>query len=197
MAGVGATTGALVEATHALGRPVAAHASSAEGMRRAALAGVQTIEHGDGGTPEIFRLMKEKGIAWCPTLAATEAYAEYFDGWRKGEGPPPPRVVQSREAFRAGLRAGVTICFGGDVGVFPHGDNVRELALMVENGMTPLAAVRAATSGNARSFGLEREIGRIAPGLAADLVAVRGDPTLDVEALRRVEAVFANGRRAR
>ena len=188
---------ALVAAARGLGRPVAAHASSADGMRRAALAGVQTIEHGDGGTAEVFRLMKEKGIAWCPTLAATEAYAEYFDGWRKGEGEIPPRVVQSRAAFRAGLGAGVTVCFGGDVGVFPHGDNVRELELMVENGMTPLAALRAATSGNARSFGLEQRLGRIAPGLVADLVAVQGDPTRDIAALRRVEAVFANGRRVR
>jgi imidazolonepropionase-like amidohydrolase len=188
---------ALVETAHALGRPVAAHATSAEGMRRAALAGVQTIEHGDGGTPEVFRLMKEKKVAWCPTLAASEAYAEYFDGWRKGAGEVPPRVVQSRAAFRAGLAAGVTICFGGDVGVFPHGDNVRELVLMVENGMTPLAALRAATSGNALSFGHEHRLGRIAPGFAADLVAVQGDPTRDVMALRSVEAVFAAGRRVR
>ena len=188
---------ALVAAARGLGRPVAAHASSADGMRRAALAGVQTIEHGDGGTAEVFRLMKEKGIAWCPTLAATEAYAEYFDGWRKGEGEIPPRVVQSRAAFRAGLGAGVAVCFGGDVGVFPHGDNVRELELMVENGMSPLAALRAATSGNARSFGLEQRLGRIVPGLVADLVAVQGDPTRDITTLRRVEAVFANGRRVR
>ena len=188
---------ALVEAAHALGRPVAALATSAEGMRRAALAGVQTIEHGDGGTPEVFRLLKEKKIAWCPTLAASEAYAEYFDGWRKGAGEVPLRVAQSRAAFRAGLAAGVTICFGGDVGVFPHGDNVRELVLMVENGMTPLAALRAATSGNALSFGHEQRLGRIAPGFAADLVAVQGDPTRDVMALRSVEAVFAGGRRVR
>ncbi|HEX6645184.1 MAG TPA: amidohydrolase family protein [Gemmatimonadales bacterium] len=188
---------ALVAAARALGRPVAAHASSADGMRRAALAGVQTIEHGDDGTPDVFRLMKEKGIAWCPTLAASEAYAEYFDGWKKGEGEVPARVRRSRAAFRAGLDAGVTICFGGDVGVFPHGENVRELELMVENGMTPLAALQAATSGNARSFGLEERLGRIAPGLVADLVAVRGDPTRDVAALRSVEAVYARGRRVR
>ena len=184
---------ALVETAHALGRPVAAHASSAEGMRRAVLAGVQTIEHGDGGTPEVFRLMKEKKVAWCPTLAAAEAYAEYFDGWRKGAGDVPARVVQSRAAFRAALAAGVTICFGGDVGVFSHGDNVRELELMVAGGMTPLAALRAATSGNAKSFGLDDRLGRIATGYRADLVAVEGDPTRDLAALRRVRAVVSRG----
>jgi imidazolonepropionase-like amidohydrolase len=184
---------ALVGAAHALRRPVAAHATSAEGMRRAALAGVETIEHGDGGTAEVFRLMKEKNVAWCPTLAASEAYAEYFDGWRDRQRPPPPRVLQSRAAFRAALASGVTICFGGDVGVFPHGENVRELELMVENGMTPLDALRAATSGNARSFGLEDRLGRIAPGHVADLVAVEGDPTREIGALRRVRAVYARG----
>lgn len=184
---------ALVETAHALGRPVAAHASSAEGMRRAALAGVETIEHGDGGTPEVFRLLRERNVAWCPTLAASEAYAEYFDGWRRGDQEAPPRVQQSRAAFRAGRAAGVTICFGGDAGVFPHGENVRELGLMVESGMTPLAALRAATSGNARSFGLEDRLGRIAPGYLADLVAVEGDPTRDVAVLRQVRAVYLGG----
>lgn len=187
---------ALVGTAHALGRRVAAHATSAEGMRRAAIAGVETIEHGDGGTAEVFRLMKEKHVAWCPTLAASEAYAEYFDGWRRGPGEVPARVRQSRAAFRAGLAAGVTICFGGDVGVFSHGENVRELELMVENGMTPLAALRAATSGNARWLGLEARLGRIAPGFLADLVAVERDPTDNISALRRVRAVFIRGKRA-
>jgi imidazolonepropionase-like amidohydrolase len=186
---------ALVKAARALGRPVAAHATSAEGMRRAVLAGVRTIEHGDGGTPEIFRLMKERDVAWCPTLAASEAYAEYFDGWKKGQGKVPARVREHRSAFRAALAAGVTICFGGDVGVYPHGDNVRELELMVENGMTPLAALRAATSGNARWLGLEARLGRITPGFLADLVAVEGDPTGDIAALRRVRSVFIRGKR--
>jgi imidazolonepropionase-like amidohydrolase len=185
----------LVETAHGAGRPVAAHASSAEGIMRAVLAGVETIEHGDGGTPAVFRLMKQRGVALCPTLAASEAYSEYFDGWKKGQGSVPGRVRESRAAFRAALDAGVTICFGGDVGVYPHGDNVRELALMVENGMTPLAALKAATSGNARTFKLEDRLGRIAPGYLADLVAVEGDPTRDVAALRRVRAVFKGGAR--
>ncbi len=185
----------LVETARGAGRPVAAHSTTAEGMRRAVLAGVETIEHGDGGTPEVFRLMRSRGVALCPTLAASEAYAEYFAGWVKGKTPPPHDLVAKRASFRAALDAGVTICFGGDVGVFRHGDNVRELELMVEYGMTPLAAVRAATSGNAAIFHLADRLGKIAPGYLADLIAVEGDPTRDISALRKVRMVLIGGRR--
>jgi imidazolonepropionase-like amidohydrolase len=184
----------LVATARGAGAPVAAHATTPEGMRRAVLAGVETIEHGDAGTPEVFRLMRQKGVGYCATLAAGEAYATYFEGWKKGKAPAPASVVQKQRSFRAALDAGVPICFGGDVGVFRHGDNVRELELMVEYGMTPLAALRAATSGNARLFDLEEQVGRIAPGMLADLVAVEGDPTRDIAALRRVRAVLASGR---
>ena len=186
----------LVETAQGSGRPVAAHATTEEGMRRAVMAGVETIEHGDGGTREVFRLMRRRGVALCPTLAATEAYAQYFEGWKRGSQPVPQSVIDKRASFRAALDEGVTICFGGDVGVFSHGDNVRELEAMVAGGMTPLDAARAATSGNARIFHLS-DRGRIAPGLLADLVAVKGSPTQDIGALRRIMMVMKGGRRVR
>lgn len=182
----------VVEVASSAGRPVVAHAATAEGMRRATLAGVATIEHGDGGTPEVFRLMAEKGVAFCPTLAAGDATAQYA-GWRKGVDPEPARIAAKRESFKAALAAGVTMCFGGDVGVFPHGDNVRELELMVRYGMETTPALLGATSGNARTFHLEQRLGSIRPGLLADLIAVDGDPTRDISALRRVRFVMKGG----
>ncbi|HEX2536032.1 MAG TPA: amidohydrolase family protein [Chitinophagaceae bacterium] len=174
------------------GRPVVVHASTAEGIRRAALAGVNTIEHGDGGTSDVFRLMKANRVALCPTLAAGESIAQY-NGWRKGSDPEPERVRRKKESFRLALQAGVTICAGGDAGVFAHGRNALELELMTEYGMKPMDVLRSATSVNADVFGYADRIGRIRPGLYADLVAVDGDPGKDIKVLRNVKLVIKGG----
>ena len=173
------------------GRPTVAHAATAEAMRRATLAGVRTIEHGDGGTPEVFSMMAERGVALCPTIAAGDAIARY-GGW-DGADPVPARIARKRRSMRAALEAGVEICAGGDAGVFAHGDNARELELMVEYGMAPLAVLRAATSVNARLLDLDELVGRIEPGKVADLVAVRGRPDQRIEAVRDVTLVIQGG----
>lgn len=183
----------IVETASSSGRPVVAHASSPEGMQRAIEAGVETIEHGDGGTPDVWRLMAERGVGLCPTLAAGHAISQY-GGWKPGDGNEPPRVAAKRGSFKAALDAGVTICFGGDVGVYAHGDNVRELELMVEYGMAPMAALKAATSGNARLFHLAERMGAVKPGLLADLVGVTGNPSHEIGALRHVTLVMLGGR---
>ena len=175
------------------GRQVVAHASSEEGMRRAIEAGVQTIEHGDGGTASIFRSMKEKGIAFCPTLAAGDAVTQYA-GWKKSSDPEPERIVAKRKSFALALQEGVTIIMGGDAGVFAHGENAREMELMVDYGMKPIQVLRSATSINADVFGYANEIGRIKKGLLADLVAVYGDPTVDIKQTSKVLFVMKEGK---
>ncbi len=184
----------LVATAHDLGRQVAAHAVTPEGMRRAVLAGVQTIEHGFEGNDEVFRLMAERGVVYLPTLAAQASYAEYFDGYQPGESEPTAGMRDAERAFRAALAAGVTIGAGGDAGVFAHGTNAREIEWMVRYGMKPAHALLAATAINAAALGRENEIGRIQPGLIADLIAVAGNPTIEIAALNDVHLVMQGGR---
>jgi imidazolonepropionase-like amidohydrolase len=180
-----------VEVASSSGRIAVAHSATAEGMRRAIMAGITTIEHGDEGTPEIFKLMKEKGVALCPTLAAGDAIAQYR-GWKKGT-PEPNGITAKRKSFSYALQAGVTICMGGDVGVFTHGDNAREMEMMVDYGMQPINVLRSATSVNADVFRINKTVGRISPGLFADILVVQGDPSKNIHDIRNVKLVMKNG----
>ena len=182
----------IVETTKSSGRPVVAHASTVEGMKRAILAGVETIEHGDEGTVEVFRLMQQKGVALCPTLAAGDAVLQYR-GWRKGIDPEPERLINKKKSFRDALNTGVKICFGGDVGVFSHGDNAREMELMVEYGMKPIDVLKSATTINAQVFHLSDKLGKISSGFLADLVVVEGNPSIDISAVRKIKLVMKDG----
>ncbi len=182
---------AAVDAAHDAGRPVAVHAATAEGMRRSIAAGADTIEHGDGGTAELFKAMKDRGMFFCPTLAAGDAIARYR-GWN-GSDPAPASVSQGLRAFALARQSGVALCVGGDVGVFPHGDNAREMEQMVAAGMPAAQVLVSATSINARMLRMDDRIGTLKTGMLADIIAVPGDPTQDITALRGVNFVMKGG----
>lgn len=182
---------AMVATATSAGKYVVAHASTPEGMLRAIRGGVETIEHGDGGTLEIFKLMKEKEIGYCATLAAGDAITQY-GGWNKTKDPEPDRIKNKKASFKLALESGVDIVFGGDVGVFTHGQNYRELELMVDYGMQPLAVLKSATALNAKIFHLS-DLGRLRQGYLADIIAVEGNPVKDIEKMRRVIFVMKNG----
>ena len=182
---------AMVATATTAGKYVVAHASTPEGMKRAILGGVETIEHGDGGTAEIFEMMKEKGVGLCPTLAAGDAITQYR-GWNKSTDPEPERIQQKRKSFKMALESGVQIVFGGDVGVFPHGENYREMELMVDYGMKPLDVLISATSNNAKMFHLN-QLGNLEKGFLADIIAVEGNPTRDISVIKNVSFVMKDG----
>jgi len=174
-------------------RQTVAHASTKEGMRRAIMGGVSTIEHGDDGDDEIFKLMKEKNVAFCATIAAGDATLQY-NGWKKGVDPEPEKIIAKRKSFQSALQNGVTILMGGDVGVFSHGTNTREMELMVDYGMEPIDVLRSATSINAKAFGYGETIGSLKKGMLADIIAVKGDPTIDIKRLKEVVFVMKDGK---
>lgn len=182
---------AMVETANSAGKLVFAHASTPEGMLRAINGGVKTIEHGDGGTIEIFKLMKKKGIGFCPTLAAGHAINQYR-GWNKNSDPEPKSIMQKRKTFKIALDSGVQIVFGGDVGVFTHGENYREMELMVDYGMKPLDVLKSATSANADIFQLN-DLGQLKKGFVADIIAVSGNPLEQISMMKNVSFVMKDG----
>jgi imidazolonepropionase-like amidohydrolase len=181
------------EVAKSSGRYFVCHANSKEAMRRAILAGAETIEHGNFLDAEIAQLMKEHKVTYYPTVGAVDAITQYR-GWNKGKDAEPAGITQKKKSLKAAIDGGVTIGVGGDVGVFPHGENVYEMELLAEyGGMRPLDVLKAATVTNARAVHMENEIGSVKAGMKADLMAVKGDPSKNISDLRKVTFVMKNG----
>ena len=182
----------IVETARSSGRPTVAHAVTKEAIQRAVLAGVETIEHGDFIDLETGKLMKDRHVTYIPTLAVVESIEQYR-GWTKGKTAEPENVTSKKRSFKEAIQSGVTIGMGGDVGVFPHGENVLEMELMVEYGMNALDVLKSATSINSRAFHLDNSVGFIKEGLKADLVMVAGDPVKNISNLRKIKWVMKDG----
>ena len=181
------------EVAQSSGRPMVCHASSKEAMKRAIMAGVETIEHGDAIDSSVCELMKKHNVTLIPTLAAGDAIAQYR-GWKKGTMPEPIGITQKRKSFAAAMAAAINIGMGGDVGVYAHGDNAREMELMVDYGMKPLQVLKAATSINAKAFHLDKQIGSLKPGMAADIIIMSGNPSSNIKAIRNILFVMKDGK---
>ena len=180
------------EVTRSSGRIMVCHAKSKEAIRRAVLAGAETIEHGDFIDVEIGKLMKEHNVTYFPTVSAVDVISQYR-GWKKGVSPEPANVTNKKKSFKEAIASGVTIGMGGDVGVYPHGENVLEMELMVEYGMKTFDVLKAATSVNARALHMDNQVGFVKDGLKADLVIVTGDPSKNISDLRKVKFVMKDG----
>ncbi len=180
------------EVTRSSGRAMVCHAKSKEAIKRAVLAGAETIEHGDFIDMEIGKLMKEHNVTYIPTIAAVDMINQYR-GWKKGSQPEPVAVANKKKSFKEAIASGVAIGMGGDVGVFPHGENALELELMVEYGLPVMDALKAVTSVNSKAFHLDNQLGYIKDGFIADLVIVTGDPSKNISDLRKIKFVMKEG----
>jgi imidazolonepropionase-like amidohydrolase len=180
------------EVTTSSGRMMVCHAKSKEAIRRAVLAGAKTIEHGDFIDMALGKLMKEHGVTYIPTISAVDVISQYR-GWKKGVDPAPANVINKRNSFKEAIASGVSIGMGGDVGVYPHGENALEMELMVEYGMKPLDVMRAATTINAKAFRLDDRFGSLKSGMVADIAIFEGNPAEQISNIRKVLFVMKDG----
>jgi imidazolonepropionase-like amidohydrolase len=188
---------AIIETAKDYGMHTAAHAHGVEGMKRAVLAGITTIEHGTKMTEEVMDLMIQKGTFYVPTISAGKFVAEQakVPGYYHPLVTPKALEIgpQIQETFRKAYKRGVKIAFGTDAGVFYHGDNGKEFTFMVEAGMPAMEAIKAATVTNAGILGMSDKIGAIAPGLLADIVATDEDPLKNIKTMEKVSFVMKEG----